>query len=110
MIRFRKTAIKLVGLALLTTMILIFISGCAEEATPIAHPDGWADDPDSEYFHSRKVAVNGIAFCKSCHGGAGTNDYYGGSSGISCYQCHKGGPSGHPVFQLWVGSPDSSQF
>ncbi len=100
----------LLGWLPILIIALLALWGCAEEAKPAPHPDGWADDSDSEYFHSRKVAVNGIAFCKSCHGGADANDYYGGSSGVSCYQCHKGGPSGHPAFQLWILSPDSSQF
>ena len=42
----------------------------------------------------------------TCHG----DDYLGGTSGVSCYQCHAGGPSGHPTTSIWVGSPDSDDF
>ena len=29
---------------------------------------------------------------------------------MSCFTCHAGGPSGHPAYNIWVGSPDSPDF
>ncbi|RMF08441.1 MAG: hypothetical protein D6762_05605, partial [Candidatus Neomarinimicrobiota bacterium] len=47
--------------------------------------------------------------CRTCHGNpADPRDYYGGSSGVSCSQCHESGPSGHPPAGVWVGSPPDS--
>ena len=55
------------------------------------HPSDYADD-DSENFHGEEVEDSGITACAVCHG----DDYRGGTSGVSCYSCHGGGPGGHP--------------
>ena len=47
------------------------------------HPDGWKDQ------HGDYVEKNGYTSCAQCHG----QDYRGGTSGVSCYQCHNG-PNG----------------
>ncbi len=47
------------------------------------HPEGWKHD------HGNYVEHNGYTSCATCHG----SDYRGGTSGVSCYQCHNG-PSG----------------
>lgn len=44
------------------------------------HPDGWEED------HGDYVEANGYTSCAQCHG----DDYRGGTSGVSCYQCHDG--------------------
>ena len=66
------------------------------------HPPGWMT-PSLPAFHGQAVAARGPVPCKTCHG----DDYRGGSSGISCYTCHAGGPSGHP--DGWM-NPDASAF
>ncbi|NOZ13512.1 MAG: hypothetical protein GXO69_07670 [Acidobacteria bacterium] len=48
--------------------------------TASPHPDGW------EKSHGDYVENNGYASCARCHGA----DYRGGTSGVSCYQCHNG--------------------
>ncbi len=49
-----------------------------------AHPDGYAD-PTSAAFHGPEALAD-LAPCKTCHG----DDLAGGSSTISCEQCHGG--------------------
>lgn len=48
------------------------------------HPEGWEDD------HGDYVESNGYTSCAECHG----EDYRGGTSGVSCYQCHNGPDGG----------------
>lgn len=55
------------------------------------HPYRWAE-PTSAQFHGAEVAAEGPGPCALCHGA----DYCGGSSGVSCFQCHAGGSGGHP--------------
>ncbi len=89
--------------------ILVF-SACTEKAVPPIHPTDWAER-DSEFSHIDKiVASEGVDGCHACHGNPNDiHDYYGGSSGVSCYQCHEGGPSGHPAFDVWMdGSAEES--
>ena len=94
---------------LLLLSISWLLSGCAEEATPPTHPDNWlkAGDPNS---HMAKVQFAGIEGCQACHGGAETNDYFGGTSGVSCYDCHAGGPSGHPAWAVWMSDTLNTEF
>ena len=73
------------------------------------HPSGWTDE-NSEDSHMAKISVKGIEDCKDCHGGVEKNDYFGGTSGVSCYDCHAGGPSGHPAFEIWIGEPTNLNF
>jgi DnaJ-class molecular chaperone len=51
---------------------------------PSGHPATsiWVGSPDSDDFHGE----DDIARCVTCHG----DDYFGGTSGVSCYQCHDG--------------------
>jgi uncharacterized CHY-type Zn-finger protein len=59
---------------------------------PSGHPaQGWLDS-SSPGFHGQAASVRGITECAACHG----QDYKGGTSGVSCFQCHNG-PSGHPT-------------
>lgn len=69
------------------------LSDCA-----ICHTDGRTGDnphatsphPDDWYKTHRDYAEhNGYTSCAQCHG----SDYRGGTSGVSCYQCHDG-PTG----------------
>ena len=71
---------------------------------PSGHPTYsiWVGSPDSPDFHGKEDTER----CMTCHG----QDYRGGTSEVSCYQCHAGGPSGHPAYSIWVGSPDSPDF
>jgi len=50
------------------------------------HPDGWLD-VTSVGFHGQNIrqAHWSMSSCKQCHG----EDYKGGTSSISCYQCHQ---------------------
>jgi hypothetical protein len=91
------------------SIIIFFITGCTKLGEPTMHPSDWTD-PNSENSHMVKIAANGTEGCKSCHGGIEKHDYFGGSSGVSCYQCHAGGSSGHPAFSIWIGTPESPNF
>lgn len=88
---------------------IFLITGCTELGEPSMHPSDWTS-PDSDDSHMAKIAVTGNENCRECHGGSELNDFYGGTSGVSCYECHDGGPSGHPDFSIWVGSPDNAEF
>ena len=55
------------------------------------HPeaaDVWMVETDPG-FHGAYVNENGFEDCANCHG----EDYWGGSSGVTCYGCHNG-PNG----------------
>jgi len=68
------------------------VPGCYDcHDGPGGHPGGWADR-EAEQFHGESVEKAGPMACRTCHG----TDYRGGWSGVSCYECHAGGPSGHP--------------
>lgn len=54
------------------------------------HSEFWKTPPAP--FHGTPVQYEGPSGCTTCHG----SDYRGGWSGVSCYTCHAGGPSGHP--------------
>lgn len=88
---------------------VLLVTGCTKLGEPEMHPADW-NEPGSDNSHMAKIAVNGTERCKVCHGGIEKHDYFGGSSGVSCYQCHAGGPSGHPAFNIWVGLPDGANF
>ena len=88
-------------------LVLIY-SACNEPANPPIHPDEWIIS-GAENSHTEKIAESGIVVCKDCHGGSEKNDYFGGTSGVSCYDCHAGGPSGHPGIYAWI-SPDSAEY
>ncbi len=49
-------------------------------------------NPDDPEFHGNLVKNAGWSFtvCQGCHG----MDFKGGGAGVSCYQCHKDGPTG----------------
>ena len=55
-------------------------------------------DENSFRFHARVVEEDGNSECIVCHG----EDFRGGWSGVSCYSCHGGGPSGHPAPEEWL--------
>ena len=94
---------------LLISIIILLGTSCTELAEPTMHPSDWTDS-NSDNSHMAKIAVTGTEECKDCHGGVEKNDYHGGPSGVSCYQCHDGGPSGHPAFNIWMGSPENEDF
>ncbi len=60
---------------------------------PFDFEEPWADP-----FHGDTIASKGNRSCVTCHGA----DFRGGWSGVSCYTCHAGGPSGHP--DGWLNS------
>ncbi len=91
----RKTTL---GLVLRSVTLLavagLLAAGCADRKeleTPETHVEGWMD-PASSQFHGAKIEAVNLISCQDCHGA----DYKGGTSGVSCYKCHAGGPSGHP--------------
>ena len=90
-------------------LAVLLIMGCTKTQEPPIHPSGWTES-ESEYSHVAKIIVTGIEECKACHGGPENDNYFGGTSGVSCYDCHAGGPSGHPAYEIWMGSPDDEQF
>ena len=79
-------------------IIGLFIFNCTEKLETKVHPDEWNHEEgieaSSENFHGLALhsGWDGIENCKSCHG----NKFNGGTSEISCFSCHKGGPNGHP--------------
>ncbi|MBL7052243.1 MAG: hypothetical protein ISS00_00670 [Candidatus Marinimicrobia bacterium] len=77
---------------LLIVIGLLFLQ-CTEKNKITVHPDDWTI-ANSEDFHGFALhkGWDGIESCKSCHG----SQFNGGTSGISCYQCHEGGANGHP--------------
>ena len=94
---------------LILSFVMFLVTGCTKLGEPTMHPNDW-NDPSSENSHMAKIVVTGIEECKACHGGIEKHDYFGGTSGVSCYKCHLGGPSGHPAFNIWMGSPEHDEF
>jgi predicted CxxxxCH...CXXCH cytochrome family protein len=80
---------------------LLICMGCSDPAGDTElrspHPEGWADD-DSPDFHGEQVSDPSV--CGVCHG----EDYLGGNSGVSCYDCHESYP--HASGWLNDDSPD----
>ncbi|MFQ6612318.1 MAG: CxxxxCH/CxxCH domain-containing protein [Fidelibacterota bacterium] len=88
-----RPSIHNLGWGLVFCILVLTGSQCTKINTDRQqHGAGWADST-SENFHGARVAQSGIKSCAACHG----EDYQGGSVNVSCYQCHAGGPSGHPV-------------
>ncbi len=90
-------------------LVVIIFMGCTTEMEPQIHPSDWVE-VNAENSHMQKIAVAGIEGCKSCHGSPVANDYFGGKSGVSCYDCHESGPSGHPVWATWMQDTTSLEF
>jgi hypothetical protein len=90
---------------LISSFVLLLVTGCTKLGEPITHPNNWTD-PSSDDSHMAKITVIGTEGCKVCHG----DDYLGGTSDVSCYQCHAGGISGHPASSIWVDSPNNPNF
>ena len=91
----RRHPRALIGAAVLACALA---PGCAEEREPGAacvdcaiHPAGILD-PVSPAFHGAELARRDWDFevCASCHG----SDLAGGTSGVSCLECHQDGPTG----------------
>jgi len=76
------------GTALLGDALVPSCTDCHDG--PGGHPPYWKDA--AEPFHGTEVERQGPTACATCHG----DTYEGGWSGVSCYTCHAGGPSGHP--------------
>jgi hypothetical protein len=90
-------------LYLLLTILIAFMVSCTEDADPlpsVTHPDGWMNKY-AENFHGTKDQTIGSQTCSSCHG----SDYNGGTSGVSCYDCHSNYP--HPPAWATPGSNES---
>ena len=95
----RKILILLIALA-----GLCLWNSCSEDQNPMiskAHPEDW-NKPASENFHGAKVLASGNETCTSCHG----EDYMGGESQVSCYQCH----SSYPHNQAFIANENSPAF
>ncbi|HEX7343056.1 MAG TPA: CxxxxCH/CxxCH domain-containing protein [bacterium] len=83
----RKTNLFLSLIAL--SAMLMILWGCSEVAEEggieSPHPDGWMN-PSSGDFHGELVSLSELegSSCAGCHG----TDQSGGTSGLSCYDCH----------------------
>ena len=62
---------------------------CYDCHSNFPHPREWMAI-SNEQFHGNYIRLDGWSMdnCKNCHGG----DYKGGTTGASCYNCHKQGP------------------
>ena len=92
--------VKTLFILSLIFLVPFLFNHCTESVKPNTHPGEWMD-VDSDEFHGREFALKGpigIESCKTCHG----DNYTGGSSEISCYQCHEGGESGHPEYWMHI--------
>jgi predicted CxxxxCH...CXXCH cytochrome family protein len=80
-------------------VVVAFLAACSDARDLSApcttcearvHPDGILD-PSSPAFHGAELARRnwGFATCATCHG----TDFRGGTSGVSCVQCHTDGPT-----------------
>lgn len=79
---------------LLLFAVVVGIAACSDRNIPVTvstHPDGWVS-PQSDEFHGTFVLESASKGdnCATCHG----EDFAGGTSGVSCYQCHAAYP--HP--------------
>lgn len=101
----RPTMKKVMAYWAVIILVLLTVTGCTETVEPSIHADGWLD-PGAENSHMARIASSGISGCEACHGG----NYFGGTSEVSCYTCHAGGPSGHPDVSSWLLSPESDLF
>jgi len=84
--------------------LLLFVQCTKVAEEENNHPAEWAT-AGSENFHGDKVRASGVEACASCHGES-KND---SKVGISCFDCHEGGPSGHPAKNIWLNK-DSNDF
>jgi predicted CxxxxCH...CXXCH cytochrome family protein len=70
-----------------------------------AGPGSTHDLPyDTPELHGEEAKAD-LATCQACHGTPGTTDFDGGSSGISCADCHTAADA-HPT--RWQGDNDTS--
>jgi predicted CxxxxCH...CXXCH cytochrome family protein len=96
-----KTSYKIFSVTILLFIFtVVLFQGCSKQAdnlvmtptTSIFHGDGWLT-PTSSNFHGNiiKTSYNRkLDSCKTCHG----NDYKGGNTQTSCFNCHQNGPEG----------------
>jgi len=92
-----------VTLFLLLCILAVIVVSCTEDAAPlpsVTHPEGWTNKY-AENFHGKKDQAIGSDYCKPCHG----VNYTGGTSGVSCYDCHMNYP--HPPTWSTPGSDSS---
>jgi len=75
---------------------------CYQCHTTYPHEAGWQIDTSSVNFHGKYLLVNlgRTDSCGVCHG----SDFKGGTSGVSCYNCHA--PYPHKAGWTNVSSPD----
>ncbi|OGT97029.1 MAG: hypothetical protein A2X80_00500 [Geobacteraceae bacterium GWB2_52_12] len=93
------------SLALVLLLSLFALSGCGDKSSQVTfdpatdkHVDpatGKSVDPAIWQISTHKsAALANIGNCAECHG----SDFTGGTSNVSCTQCHLGGPdSAHPL-------------
>lgn len=73
-------------------LLIFLVFSCTKKNEPVkvgTHPTEW-NNSGSIKFHGESVVFSGPEVCQSCHG----EDYQGGETGISCYDCHINYP--HP--------------
>ncbi|PLX45856.1 MAG: hypothetical protein C0609_02125, partial [Deltaproteobacteria bacterium] len=63
----------------------VLITACSDQSASLTepHPAGWL-----EAHAATEQTDEGLSSCRSCHGA----DFTGGSVGVSCFECHAGGP------------------
>lgn len=114
---------------LLFSFVILLLAGCTKLLEPTNHPVDWYSE-NSENLHVKQIYKNiqffvenpekgkyssrwlsALSSCHECHGDPNDRiNFHGGTSGVSCYQCHGGGPSAHPIFEKWVKTPESPEF
>jgi predicted CxxxxCH...CXXCH cytochrome family protein len=87
---------------ILVCSLIIFVAlmtSCSEDRSTASyktHSADWNYPPSAE-FHGQQAILSASQSCAACHG----ENFTGGQSGISCYECHSGYP--HPAIS--AGSP-----
>ncbi|MBC8185330.1 hypothetical protein H8E88_29905 [candidate division KSB1 bacterium] len=62
--------------------------GCFDCHQTYPHPDEWTQFSNNNSHKAYiETNMNGIDYCKGCHG----ENLTGGKSGVSCFSCHKTG-------------------
>lgn len=66
------------------------------------HPAGWAVSGHQTAAKAAASSASGLDYCSSCHG----TDFRGGTSGVSCLQCHTTSPHAKP----WLASSGATTY
>ncbi len=88
--RFAPIALVLAALASCSDARVLGTPCDGSECSASVHPPG-ITDPSSPDFHVNLLRDTnwGFVACQGCHG----SDFRGGTSGVSCFDCHSAGPT-----------------